>query len=95
MWQRSNGALVKTVKLKVSLEQATKTQRGSKGIALPFFNLDARWGGWSTPRPGRFTPGKDPATHCVGVWGVGSRADLDGCGKSRPHQDSIPGPSNP
>jgi len=25
-----------------------------------FFNLDARWGGWSTPRPGRFTPGKDP-----------------------------------
>ena len=18
------------------------------------------WGGWSTPRPGRFTPGKDP-----------------------------------
>ena len=24
-----------------------------------FFNLDARWDGWSTPRPGRFTPGKD------------------------------------
>jgi hypothetical protein len=24
-----------------------------------FFNLDAIWGG-STPRPGRFTPGKDP-----------------------------------
>jgi hypothetical protein len=25
-----------------------------------FFNLGARWGGWSTPHPGRFTPGKDP-----------------------------------
>jgi hypothetical protein len=26
-----------------------------------FFNLGARWGGWSMPRPGRFTSGKDPA----------------------------------
>jgi hypothetical protein len=25
-----------------------------------FFNLGTRWGGWSTPRAGRFTPGKDP-----------------------------------
>ena len=25
-----------------------------------FFNYAARRGGWSTPRPGRFTPGKDP-----------------------------------
>jgi hypothetical protein len=24
-----------------------------------FFNLDARWGGWSKPRTGYFTPGKD------------------------------------
>jgi hypothetical protein len=24
------------------------------------FFLDARWGGWSTSRPGRFNPGKDP-----------------------------------
>jgi hypothetical protein len=24
-----------------------------------FFNLSARWGGWSTPRPGRITRGKD------------------------------------
>jgi hypothetical protein len=24
---------------------------------------------------------------------VGPRAGLDGCGKSRPHRDSIPGPS--
>ena len=48
------------VKVKFILEQATKAQRGSRGIALLFFNLGARWGGWSTPRPGRFTPEKDP-----------------------------------
>jgi hypothetical protein len=35
-----------------------KAQRGSRGIAL-LFNLGARWGGWSTPRPGRFTAGKE------------------------------------
>jgi len=28
-------------------------------------------------------PGKRPGTHCIGGW-VGPRADLDGCGKSRP-----------
>jgi hypothetical protein len=30
------------------------------GIALPFLYLNARRGGWSAPRPGRFTPRKDP-----------------------------------
>jgi hypothetical protein len=40
-------------------------------------------GGLSTPRPGRFTPGERPGTHCIGGW-VGPRDDLDGCGKSRP-----------
>jgi hypothetical protein len=35
-------------------------QRGSRGIALLILNLGARRGGWSAPRPGRFTPGKDP-----------------------------------
>jgi hypothetical protein len=34
---------------------------GSRGIQLySFFNLGARWGGWPTPRPYRFTPRKDP-----------------------------------
>jgi hypothetical protein len=51
-------------------------------------------GGWSAPRPGRCTPGKRPSTHCTGGW-VGPRASLDGCGKSCPHWDSIPGPSTP
>jgi hypothetical protein len=48
------------VKVKSTLEQAMKAQRGNRSIALLFFNLDARWGGWSTPHPGRFTLGKDP-----------------------------------
>jgi hypothetical protein len=37
-------------------------------------------------------PGKRPGIHCIGGW-VGSKAGLDGCGKSRLHQDSNPGPS--
>jgi hypothetical protein len=46
-------------------------------------------GGWSTPRPR-----ERPVTHYIGGW-VGPRAGLDGCGKSRFHRDSIPGPSSP
>jgi len=44
--------------------------------------------------PTALPPGKRPGTHCVGGW-VGLRVRLDGCGKSRPHRDSIPGPSRP
>jgi hypothetical protein len=47
------------VKVKFRLEQAMKIRTGSKGITLPFLYLRARWCGWSTPRPGRFTLGKD------------------------------------
>ena len=39
-------------------------------------------------------PGKRRYTHCIGGW-VGHTAGLDGCGKSRPHRVSIPGPSSP
>ena len=38
-------------------------------------------------------PRERPGTHCTGGW-VGLRAGLDRCGKSRPHRDSIPGPSS-
>ena len=31
--------------------------------------------------------------HCIGGW-VGPKAGLDGCGKSRPHRGSNPGPSS-
>jgi hypothetical protein len=70
------------VKVKFSLEQDMKAQMALNGR------------GWSAQRPGRFTSWKRPGTHCTGGW-VGPRAGLDGCGKSRPHQDSIPGPSSP
>jgi hypothetical protein len=40
-----------------------------------------------TPRP--LYPRERAGTHCTGGW-VGPRAGLDGCGKSRPHRDSIP-----
>jgi len=35
-------------------------QGGSRGIALLVVNLGAKYGGCSTPRPGRFIPGKEP-----------------------------------
>jgi len=44
--------------------------------------------------PATLSPRKRPGTHCIGGW-VGPRAVLDGCGKSRNHRDSIPGPSSP
>jgi hypothetical protein len=50
--------------------------------------------GWPTPWLATFPPGKRPSTHCIGCW-VGPRASLDGCGNSRHHQDSIPGPASP
>ena len=34
-------------------------------------------------------PGKRPDSHCIGGW-VGPIVSLDGCGKSRPHRDSVP-----
>ena len=46
-----------------------------------------------TPRP-LFTPWKDPVP-IVQEAGWAPRTRLDRCGKSRPHRDSIPGPSSP
>jgi hypothetical protein len=46
--------------------------------------------GWvvnATPQP--LYPRERTGTHCTGGW-VGPRAGLDGCGKSRRVQDSIP-----
>jgi hypothetical protein len=44
---------------KFTLEQAMKTQKGSRGIALLSFSLGCRWSEWAKPRPCRFTPGKE------------------------------------
>jgi hypothetical protein len=43
--------------------------------------------------PAALPPGR-PGTHCTGGWVV-PRAGLNGCGKSRPPRDSMPGPSSP
>jgi hypothetical protein len=45
--------------------------------------------GGQSHAPAALPPEKRPGNHCIGVW-VGPRAGLDGCGKSRPHRDSIP-----
>jgi len=50
-------------------------------------------GGWLTPCPSCFAPHQSPSTPCIGGW-VGPRASLNGCRKSHPHQDVIPGLSS-
>jgi hypothetical protein len=53
---------LRKVKLKCTLVQALTlctgltAHRGSRSIALLFLNIGAKWGGWSTPRPGRSLP---------------------------------------
>jgi len=42
--------------------------------------------------PASLNPQERSGTHCTGGC-VGPRAGMDRWGKSRPHQDSIPGPS--
>jgi hypothetical protein len=92
----------KKVKVKCTLVQEALTlctgrtaHRGSRGIALPFHDHGTRrgWGVSVTPRT-LFTLRERTVTHCTGGW-VGPSAGLDRCGKSRPHRDSIPGPSHP
>jgi hypothetical protein len=70
------------VKVKFALEQAMKAQKGSRDIAVV------------SAMPRLLYPQERPSTHCIGGW-VGPKAGLDGCGKSCPHWDSIPGPSSP
>jgi hypothetical protein len=43
-------------KVKLNLQSAVMTQKGTKSIALLFFILGARRGEWSTPLSGSFTP---------------------------------------
>ena len=86
------------IKLKVKvtfvLERATKARGGVEVLLYSFLYLGASWGLMvnATPRP--LYPRERPGTQCIGRW-VGPRTVLDRCGKSRPHRDSIPGPSSP
>jgi hypothetical protein len=74
-------------KVQLTLEQTTKPQGAGGGVEVyiySFFKLATRWCGWSRPRSGRLTPGKDLVPIVKDV-----------CRKSRPHRDSIPGSSSP
>ena len=52
-------------------------------------------GGWSTPRSGRFTPGKDPVS-IVKEAGWAPMPVWTGAENfAPPHRDSFPGPSSP
>jgi len=75
--------------MKFNLEQATKAQRGIRGIAYSSFNFGARWG-WvvnATPRP--LYRRERSCTHCIEGW-VGPRAGLDGCEKPCPSPEFDP-----
>jgi hypothetical protein len=59
--RRKNFKVDGTIKGKFTLEQVTKVQRGSRGIAPLILNLDAKWEWVVTPlhAPGRFTLGEE------------------------------------
>ena len=69
--------------MKFTLEQATKSQMGSGGIALLFFHLGARWGWVVNAMSPPLYPWERRSTHCIVGW-VGPRAGLDMYRKSRP-----------
>jgi len=88
-------------KVKCTLVQALRlctgrtAYRGSRGIALLFHDHGTRRG-WSVSVKSRplFTLGKDPVPIVQEAgWAPGSV--WTGAGKTRPHRDSIPGPSSP
>jgi len=54
------------VKVKFTLEQGKKAQRGSRCIAIYSLTLALDEGGLSTSRPDLFTPGKEPVTFTRG-----------------------------
>jgi len=77
---------------KFTFEKSMKAQRGSR--LYYFFDIGAKWGGWSTSRPGCYTPLKNPAPFVQeDRWVPGPV--WTGGGKSRLHRDSISGPSSP
>jgi hypothetical protein len=83
------------VKVKLALERATKVQSGNRGVLLVFsLTSTLEVIGGQSHAPAASPPGKRPGTHFIGGW-LGPSVGLDGCGKSRPHQGSIPGPSSP
>ena len=81
---RSARNVLKIFSLEFKGKVHPSTGHESPDVGYSFFNFGAGWGGWPTPLPGRFTPGKREGTHFAVGW-LDPRAGLDGCGKSRPH----------
>jgi hypothetical protein len=94
-WKNAELWMLKlSVKVKVVLGQAMKTQSGSRGRAVPL-NFGPRWSvGGQRHYSTVLSPRKSPFTHYTEDW-MCSWSCLDCCGKSRPHQDSIRGLSIP
>jgi len=65
-----------------------RPREGEEVQLCSFFNLGPRWGGWPTPRPGPFSPGK--TQYPLHKRLVGPRTLLDGYGKSRPPSEFDP-----
>jgi len=77
---------------KFNLEQATKTERERRCIALLSLTSALDGGGCSTQRPRRFTPQKYPvSSEQEAGWATGQVWTITE--KSNPHRDSIPGSS--
>jgi len=58
-WFIEPSTIIGKVKVKFTKEQVTKAQRGAD-VWLYSLTSALDGVGWLTPRPGNFTPGKDP-----------------------------------
>jgi hypothetical protein len=81
-WHFTRRTIGIKVKVKFTLEQATKAQRGSGVKLYSFFNLGTRCGWVVNAMPRQLYFREKHGTSCTGGW-VGPRAGLDGGGKSR------------
>jgi hypothetical protein len=88
------GCTCMTVRYRSPYNRPPRAQRGSRGIAILILNLGTRKGWVVSAMPRPLYPQERSSTHCTGGW-VGPRASPDVGQKSRPHRDSIPGPSSP
>ena len=66
------------VQVKFTLEEATKAQKGSRGITTLSLTSALDGVGGQRHAPAALPPGKRPGTLCIGGW-VGPRAGLNGC----------------
>jgi hypothetical protein len=53
------------IKVKFTQEQATKAEKGKRGIALLFLNLGTRWWWVVNTTPWPLYPQEKPGAHCI------------------------------